>query len=77
MKAEPREEPFVPEGDSPGWSLIPVGGPHGSKGWAQIAREKGRPPSGEEIVFDPDYEPLLFSERDGCSLRGGCSRPIA
>jgi hypothetical protein len=63
--AEVKGEPFVPLGDPPESALIPLGDPPGSKGCARIQseREDARTPSGEEIVFDLDYDLLLFSER--------------
>jgi hypothetical protein len=76
MKAGERESTIL-LGDPLGSDLVPLGDPPGSKGWARIQSEKEarndprrasekyvRPPSEEEIVFDPNYEPLLFSDRE-------------
>jgi hypothetical protein len=56
MKADEREEPFILLSDPP----LPERA-------IQIqfkAARRVRPPSGDEVVFDPNYEPLLFSERE-------------
>ena len=66
QRSEAEREVFVPLGDPPGEHVFTRGEPSGVK---RLRSEHGkwqdaRTPSGDKIIFDPDYDLLLASERE-------------